>query len=194
MNSNERYALRLEITKKYNEAGIYDVDAFIIELVNKIADGANINIDGLLLIDNRINNLQDRLGFNLPEDYIKFLRKHSGSVAGYGEWFTIENINFAYEFDIINYYIVENNPELLSEDDLQYMIPIYSENDSYVLLDLRTDENSKGVFVIWSDEEELAFKSKTFTEFKKKAKAHAKKAENAGDELIECDFFNFDVE
>lgn len=47
-----------------------------------------------------------------------------------------------------------------------------------------TRENGKGVFMIWPDEEELGFQSKSFEEFKSKIEERVKK-----EEYFEFDFF-----
>ncbi len=136
-------------------------------------------------INNRLIFLEERLGTELPVDYKKFISSLDETILDTAEWIYPEEISFAVDFDIVNFIIVEEFPELLSIDDCRYIIPILRDNDSYVLMDLR--DNGKGVFVIWSDEEELAFQSKSFTEFKKRVTSFIKK----NPESIEFNFFDF---
>lgn len=181
-----------DLEKIYASAGIHNVGSFLYNLSLRINSGEDINIKELLIFENRISNLEKKIGFKLPQDYIEFLKEHSGDFAGYGEWFAIECIELANQFDIINYNIIEEFPEIISESDLSYMIPIYFDDGYYVVMDLRNDETSKGVFVIWHDEDNIEFQSKSFTEFKINAEKYAKESLENGRELVECDFFNFD--
>jgi len=116
--------------------------------------------------EERIKSAEKRLGIKLPIDYIKFIEEHEGQPAGCDEWFYVNKLEFATEFDIPNFVIIEERPDLLNEEDCKYLIPILKDNDAYVVIDIR--KNGKGVFIIWSDETELGFQSENFTEFKVK--------------------------
>ena len=133
--------------------------------------------------EERIKSAEKRLGIKLPNDYIEFIEEHEGQPAGFDEWFYVNELDFATEFDIPNYVIIEERPDLLNEEDCKYLIPILKDNDAYAVIDTRA--NGKGVFMIWSDEEELGFQSKSFNEFIEKIK---KEFYENGNEFY--DYFN----
>lgn len=170
--------------------GVYNSDVYSERCAKKYIEGKITDLNIFLEFDYRIKDLEERIKNKLPKDYIDFIKDYNGNAAGYGEWLFIEDIQLATEYDIQEYQIIEGYPEILSKKDLKSMIPIYVDNDSYVLLDLR--DNGKGIFVIWSDEIELGFQAKNFKEFKELMIAYARSADEEGRELIECNFFNFE--
>lgn len=133
---------------------------------------------------NRVEKAEERLGYKLPKDYLEFIEKYEDWDNGWATWFNLDDLTFASEYDIPNFIIVEEYPELLSEEDCQHIIPVLSDNDAYIVLDLR--ENGKGAFMVWSDEEEIGFKSKTFEQLIKKLK---KEVKNRNDNF---DYFNIE--
>lgn len=133
--------------------------------------------------EERIMSTEKRLGIKLPNDYIDFIEGYEGQPSGFDEWFYVNELDFATEFDIPNFVIIEERPDLLNEEDCKYLIPILKDNDAYAVIDTR--ENGKGVFMIWSDEEELGFQSKSFNEFIEKIK---KEFYENGNEFY--DYFN----
>ncbi len=119
----------------------------------------------------RLKKLEERIGLKVPQDLADFLEIYEGKHINYGEWYTLEEINLASDFDIENYEMVEEG-ELLNLEELQYMIVLLVDNDSYVIADLRPD--GKGIFQIWSDEIELGCQSKNIKEFKEKTAQYKK--------------------
>lgn len=117
----------------------------------------------------KVTIAEEHLGHKLPQDYLDFIKDYGSQCVGFGYWFDLEELELATEYDIVNFLVVEEHPELLSEEDCKHLLPILSDNDSYIVMDLR--EDGKGVFIIWSDEVGLGFQSSTFTEFVHKLKA-----------------------
>lgn len=116
--------------------------------------------------DDRLKETEKRLNAKLPKDYLEFIKENEGKSAGFDEWFFIDKLYLATEYDIPEFIIIEECPALLNEEDCKYLIPILKDNDAYVVIDIR--KNGKGVFIIWSDETELGFQSANFTGFKEK--------------------------
>jgi hypothetical protein len=118
----------------------------------------------------KIKEVESRLNFTLPIDYINFIEPYLGQATGFGYWFDLNELALAIEYDIPNFLIIEECPHLISEEDCNYLLPILADNDAYIVMDLRVATESKGVFMLWSDECELGFQSATFTEFIEKLK------------------------
>jgi hypothetical protein len=114
----------------------------------------------------RVRRAEERLGYKLPLDYIQFIEKYEGLGDGWFEWFGIDDLQLASGYDIPNFVLIEETPDLLNEEDCEHIVPVFRDNDSYIVIDLR--ENGKGVFIIWSDETELGYQSKTFSELVEK--------------------------
>lgn len=121
-----------------------------------------------MTFEERLIETENRLGIKFPKDYIDFIKIHEGQQSGFDEWFYIDKLQFATEFDIPEFVIISERPDLLNEEDCKYLIPILKDNDAYAVIDTR--DNGKGVFIIWSDEEELGFQSTSFTDFIEKIK------------------------
>ena len=121
-----------------------------------------------MTFEERLIETENRLGIKFPPDYIDFIKIHEGQQAGFDEWFYIDQLKFATEYDIPEFVIISERPDLLNEEDCKYLIPILKDNDAYAVIDTRND--GKGVFIIWSDEEELGFQSTNFTDFIEKIK------------------------
>lgn len=118
--------------------------------------------------DERLINTEKRLGIKLPEDYIEFIKIHEGQTSGFDEWFYIDHLEFSTEYDVLEFLIIEERPDILNKEDCKYLIPILKDNDAYAVIDTRKD--GKGVFMIWSDEVELGFQSPNFKSFIDKIK------------------------
>ncbi|MBO6109615.1 MAG: SMI1/KNR4 family protein [Methanobrevibacter sp.] len=116
------------------------------------------------------------LGIKLPRDYIEYLGSDSEFVSRNGAvWFPISELMSAEEYDIPNFEIVEDWNEHIDDIishweldikrnlNLSKWIPLFAENDSYLIYDAR--ENGLGFFVIWSDETEIGMRFDTFSEF-----------------------------
>lgn len=190
--SKSIHEITKEIKNLLNNIGVYNSDVYSKRCSKKVISGEVDDMNTFLDFDYRIQDLEERINHKLPEDYVAFIKDHNGKMAGYGEWLFIEDIQLATEYDIKHFQLIRQENNLLTLEDLKFMIPIYFENDSYVLLDLR--ENGKGVFIIWSDELELAFQSKNFTEFKESIVSYAESEKLKGNDFVECDCFSFDFE
>lgn len=146
-------------------------------MLNEFKKDPELDIEYYFVFENRIKLLEERIGYTLPDDFVEFYRIYDGVLVVDGEWMLIEEIDLANKFDIVNYLMIEESPELLNEEDCNHIIPLLVDNDAYVVMDLR--ENGKGVFVIWSDEEELGFQQPTFGEFIENLKAEVQRAKES---------------
>jgi hypothetical protein len=112
----------------------------------------------------KIAQAEASMGVKLPQDFINFFEEYEGMSVMNGEWFTIADLGTADLFDIPEFEVMQNLPEnLFKQTEYNKLVPVLSDNDGYVIIDTR--ENGLGVFVIWSDEENLEYQNKTFTEF-----------------------------
>jgi hypothetical protein len=180
MTSNEDFTFLRNLEARGRDLGIivsHEYKMFILEEFQKNPD---LDIEYYFIFENRIKLLEERIGYKLPDDFVEFFKAYDGLQVVDGEWFQLEDISLAKDFDIINFQIIEERPDLLSEEDCNHIIPLLSDNDAYVVMDLR--EDGKGVFVIWSDEEELAFQKPTFGEFIENIKEEIQRAKEADDQ------------
>lgn len=134
----------------------------------------------------RIKDLEKRICYKLPKDFIEIYEKYEGMLAVSGEWKYLEEISLAKDFDIINFLIITERPELLNIEDCNHIIPLLVDNDAYVVMDLR--EEGKGVFIIWSDEEELGFQSKNFKTFIDNLEEIKKNKSNLGEDFLDFNY------
>ena len=141
-------------------------------MVNEFIKNPNLNMDDYLTYEKRIKLLEERIGTKIPEDFVELYKNYDGRFVMNGQWFPLESILLAKHFDIINFLVIEERPDLLSIEDCEHVIPLLVDNDAYIVMDLRDD--GKGVFVIWADEEEIAFQYPTFSEFIKHIKEESK--------------------
>lgn len=178
MNNDEAKFIQL-MESRFNSWGHSIPMSYREFLLTEFKKDPELDIEYYFVFENRIKLLEDRIGYKLPDDFVEFYRDYDGVQVINGEWMLLEEINLANQFDIINYTMMEDSPELLNEDDCNHIIPLLVDNDAYVVMDLR--ENGKGVFVIWSDEEELGWQQPTFGEFIENLKdeiQRAKESEN----------------
>lgn len=146
-------------------------------MLNEFKKDPELDIEYYFVFENRIKLLEERIGYTLPDDFVEFYRTYDGVQVVDGEWMLLEEIELANQFDITNYLMIEDRPDLLSEEDCDHIIPLLVDNDAYVVMDLR--EDGKGVFVIWSDEEELGFQQPTFGEFIENLKEEIQRAKES---------------
>lgn len=180
MSINKEEDFLREFYKKAELAGLnfpYSYKDFILEEFKKKPD---LDMDYYFIYENRIKLLEDKIGYKLPDDFVEFMKEYEGKQVVDGEWFTLEMIELARDYDIINYSILEEMPELLNEEDCNHIIPIFVDNGSYVVMDLR--EDGKGVFIIWHDEDEIGFQQPTFGEFIENLREEIKKAKLEGND------------
>jgi len=177
MISNEERNFIQEFRKKANLAGINMSFEYTDFILNEYRENPDIDIEYFFVYENRIKLLEERIQHKLPDDFVEFMKEYDGVQTVNGEWFSLEEMSLAIDFDIINFIMIEEESDLLNLDDCNYLMPILVDNDAYVVMDLR--ENGKGVFVIWSDEEELGFQQTTFSEFIENLREEIKAAKEA---------------
>jgi len=123
-----------------------------------------------------VKQKEKELDIKLPQDYLEYLGEDKEFLSKNGAtWFPVSELMSAEEYDIPNFELIENWNEHV-DDILGYWeldikrnlplrkwIPLFAENDSYLIYDAR--ENGLGFFIIWSDETEIGMRCDTFTEF-----------------------------
>lgn len=190
MISNEERVFINKIEARFNSWGHsipYEYRDF---LLNEFKKDPELDVEYYFVFENRIKLLEDRIGYKLPDDFVEIYRHYDGVQVNNGEWMLLEEIDLANKFDIVNYLMIEESPDLLNEEDCNHIIPLLVDNDAYVVMDLR--ENGKGVFLIWSDEEELAFQQPTFGEFIENLKVEVQRAKESGNENFSFNYVDKD--
>lgn len=167
-----------EVESRFNKMGHSIPCSYRKFMLNEYKADPELDIEYYFVFENRIKMLEDRIGYKLPDDFVEFYRTYDGVQVMNGEWMLLEEIELANQFD--NYLMIEERPDLLSEEDCNHIIPLLVDNYSYVVMDLR--EDGKGVFVIWSDEEELAWQQPTLGEFIDNLKMEVKRAKEEGND------------
>lgn len=169
-----------EVEARFNKMGHSIPWSYRDFMLNEFRTDPELDIDYYFVFENRIKLLEDRIGYKLPDYFVEFYRTYDGVQVMNGEWMLLEEIELANQFDITNYLMIEERPDLLSEEDCDHIIPLLVDNDAYVVMDLR--EDGKGVFVIWSDEEELGWQQPTFGEFIDNLKMEVERAKEEGND------------
>lgn len=169
-----------ELQSRFNKMGHSIPWSYREFMLNEFRKDPELDIDYYFVFENRIKLLEDRIGYKLPDDVVEFYRTYDGVLVMNGEWMLLEEIQLANEFDIVNYLMIEDRPDLLSREDCDHIIPLLIDNDAYVVMDLRKD--GKGVFMIWSDERELGWQQSTFGEFINNLKMEVERAKEEGND------------